>query len=221
MNILETLQRITLLFLLGFPLIMICLVGFLSISVLNVGTIFLSIGQILVVPVATTLMQFVTWILPGTKVPPSDIGLLVPSQKEALSTSSFNVAPSFWIAHVVFLCSYIFMNAYTVYNLNGSVAKGYTGSAWKLENRKARSLMIMIVSVLSMIALIISRYVMTGAETIFGIIIGLSAFIPISYYWYQIAIKNGAQNGDMFGIVQQILPAMQDDSQASLCIKSS
>lgn len=213
---LETLQKVTLLFLLGFPLIMICLIGFLSISVLNVGTIILLIGQVVVVPVITFILQIFTSVLPGTHVPPSDVGLLVPSVREALAVSKFNVAPSYWVSHTVFLCSYIFMNAYTVYTLNTSAVNA---PAWKTGNRKGRSLMIMIVSVLCLLALLISRYRMTGTETIFGILIGLGAFIPVAYYWYQIAIKNGAQNGDIFGIMQQVLPAMENDTNASLCMK--
>jgi hypothetical protein len=215
--ILDTLQRITLNFLLGFPVIMICLIGFLSISVLNVGTIILFVGQVLVVPVLTFVLQIITSFLPGTHVPPSDVGLLVPSAKEALAASKFNVAPSYWVSHVVFLCSYIFMNAYTVYSVNTSRVNA---PAWKVENRKARSLMTMIVCVLCLLALIVSRYIMTGSETIFGILIGLGAFIPVSYYWYQIAIKNGAQNGDILGIMQQVLPAMEEDTKASLCMKA-
>ena len=214
--LLETLQKVTLLFLLGFPLIMICLIGFLSISVLNVGTIILLIGQVVVVPVITFILQIFTSVLPGTHVPPSDVGLLVPSVREALGTSKFNVAPSYWVSHTVFLCSYIFMNAYTVYTLNTG---GVNAPAWKIGNRKGRSLMIMIVSVLCLLTLLISRYRMTGTETVFGILIGLGAFIPVAYYWYQIAIKNGAQNGDIFGIMQQVLPAMENDTNASLCMR--
>lgn len=220
MNILDTLQRIAILFLLGFPLIMICLIGFLSISVLNVGTIYLFIGQVILVPIATLLIRIVTSILPGTHVPPSDVGLLVPSIKDALSTSSFNVAPSFWIAHVVFLCSYIFTNAYTVYVVDTKSGPAASGPKWKLENRRARSFMIMVTCVLALIALIVSRYLMTGAETIFGILIGLCAFIPAGYYWYQIAIKNDSQNGDIFGIMQQLIPSVENDANASLCIKT-
>jgi hypothetical protein len=218
MNILETLQKISLLFLLGFPLIMICLIGFLSISVLNVGTIFLFVGQVVLVPVCVFALHIITWILPGTHVPPSDVGLLVPSIKEALSVSSFNVGPSFWVSHVVFLCSYIFTNAYTVYNLDASAVPG---PAWKLENRKARSFMIMATSVFLLITLLVSRYYMTGAETIFGMIIALAAFAPLGYYWYEFAIKNGSQNGDIFGIIQQILPAMEEDTTAALCMKNT
>ena len=164
---------------------MICLIGFLSISVLNVGTIILLIGQVVVVPVITFILQIFTSVLPGTHVPPSDVGLLVPSVREALAVSKFNVAPSYWVSHTVFLCSYIFMNAYTVYTLNTSAVNA---PAWKTGNRKGRSLMIMIVSVLCLLTLLISRYRMTGTETIFGILIGLGAFIPVAYYWYQIAI---------------------------------
>jgi hypothetical protein len=215
MNILERLHRLTLLFLLGFPLIMICLVGFLAMSVLNTGTIFLFIGQVVIVPIAVILLHVFTSILPGTSVPPSDVGLLVPSIIAAGSKSYINVAPSFWVAHVVFLCSYIFANAYTVYTLDTS---GVSGPAWKIENRKARSLMIMIVSVASVLALIASRYVMTGSETVFGILIGLAAFAPLGYYWYQLAIKNGSQNGDMFGIMQQVIPSIEDDKNASMCV---
>jgi len=221
MNILETLQRITLLFLLGFPLIMICLIGFLSISVLNVGTIFLFVGQVILVPIAVLAIRIVTSILPGTHVPPSDVGLLVPSIKDALSTSSFNVGPSFWVAHVVFLCSYIFTNAYNIYVVDTLSGPAASGPKWKLENRRARSMMIMIVSVASLIALILSRYLMTGAETIFGIIIALGAFVPLAYWWYGIAIKNGLQNGDIFGIMQQIIPSLENDTSASLCVKSN
>ena len=199
---------------------MICLIGFLSISVLNVGMIFLSVGQIIVVPIATLLIRIFTSILPATHVPPSDVGLLVPSIKDALSTSSFNVAPSFWVAHVTFLCSYIFTNAYTVYVVDTESGAAASGPKWKLQNRRARSLMIMITSVVLLIALILSRYLMTGAETIFGILIGLIAFIPAGYYWYQIAIQNGSQNGDIFGIVQQMIPSMENDTKASLCVKA-
>jgi len=220
MNILETLQRITLLFLLGFPLIMICLIGFLSISVLNTGTIFLFVGQVIIVPVITALLQFVTSFLPGTRVPPSDVGLLVPSIKEALAVSSFNVAPSYWISQVVFLCSYVFMNAYNVYTMDTKSGLAASGPKWKLENRRARSLMIMIVSVVSLIALIISRYYMTGAETPFGILIGLGAFIPVAYYWFHVSIKNGAENGDIFGITQQMIPSVGEDTKAALCMKA-
>ena len=220
MNILETLQRVSLLFLLGFPLIMICLIGFLSISVLNTGMIFLFVGQVIIVPIVTTLLHIITSFLPGTHVPPSDVGLLVPSIKEALSVSSLNVAPSFWVAHVVFLCSYIFMNAYTVYVSDTKSGLAATGPKWKLENRRARSMMIMIVSVVSLIALIVSRYFMTGSETMFGILIALGAFIPIAYYWYKVAIKNGDQNGDIFGIIQQMIPSVGEDPKAALCVKA-
>jgi len=80
--------------------------------------------------------------------------------------------------------------------------------------------MIMIVSLLSMGALILSRYVMTGAETVLGVIIGIGVFVPLAYYWYQIAIKNGSQNGDIFGIVQQIMPSIEEDTAATLCLKA-
>jgi hypothetical protein len=220
MNILETLQRIAILFLLGFPLIMICLIGFLSISVLNVGTIFLFVGQVIIVPILTLVIRIFTSFLPGTHVPPSDVGLLVPSIKDALATSSFNVAPSFWVAHVTFLCSYVFTNAYTVYVVDTKSGPAVSAPKWKLENRRARSLMIMITSVALLIALILSRFLMTGAETVFGIIIALCAFIPAGYFWYQNAIRNGSQNGDIFGIIQQIIPSMENDANASLCIKA-
>jgi hypothetical protein len=217
MNVLERLQKMILLFLLGFPIIIICLIGFLSLTVLNVGTIFLFVGQVLIVPLTVALLHVITSIIPGTRVPASDVGLLVPSIRDAGMASSFNVAPSYWVAHVVFFCSYIFTNAYTVYNLDSATA----GSApWKIENRKGRSLMIMIVSLLSMGALILSRYVMTGAETVLGVIIGIGVFVPLAYYWYQIAIKNGSQNGDIFGIVQQIMPSIEEDTAATLCLKA-
>jgi len=217
MEIIDTLNRAFIMFFLGIPVIMTTLMGFLSISLLNLGVIILFLGQLLIVPIAVIILHMVTWILPGTHVANSDIAMLIPSSYESIVTGGkINVAPSYWIAHVVFLCSYIFSNALKVYNMDPVK----TNTAWRIMNRKARSKMIMILTAVILTLLILIRLYTTQAETVFGTIIGLAAFIPLGYGWYEVAIKSGAQNGDIFGIVQQMIPSIEDDTQASLCIKA-
>ena len=214
MDAIETTRKTVTLFFLGLPLIMISIIGFLAVSILNTGMLILFAGQIVAVPVAVMFLHLATW--PLVQVKASDLGMLVPSFEAVLENEYFNVSPSYWVAHIVFLFSYIFTNALTVYRKEASVST--STYSWKVENRKARSAMIMTVSLILMISLIGLRYFVVGTETFLGILIALVTFFPLGYGWYQLAIKSGAQQGDVFGIVQQMIPIMEDDTNATLCM---
>jgi hypothetical protein len=214
MDAIETVRKAILLFFMGFPVIMGSLVGFLSAGLLNTGMMILFAGQIIVVPLAVILLHLMTWPLP--KVPASDLGMIVPSFGVVLTDQSFNVSPSFWVAQVVFLFSYIFTNALTVYQKEAAVST--SAYSWKVENRKARAYMIMAVSVLFLAILLGIRYFITNTETLLGMIIGLAAFAPLGWGWYQVAIKSGSQSGDVFGIVSQMIPILEEDKNATVCM---
>lgn len=218
MDVLQTVRKSVILFFLGFPLIMISLVGFLAVSLGNMGMLFLFIGQAFVVPIATTILHMLTYFAPDawSKVTPSDIAQLVPSDPVSAS-QMVNVAPSYWVAQVVFFCAYVLSNAIQIYKLE--VADDSPDQQWRVENRKARAKMILGgVSVL-VVALLFMRWRMTGAETPFGILVGLLTAGPLGYAWYQLATQIGIRHGDIFGIVQQMIPI--DSAAATVCTKSA
>jgi hypothetical protein len=217
MELIETIRKAVILFFLGFPLIMTSIMGFLSISLLNIGTFVLFAGQIIIVPVLVLLIHLFTWMFP--KVEASDVGMLIPSFEEALVGTKYNVTPSYWVAHVVFLFSYIFTNAMEIYKKDASVStRSYN---WKIENRKGRATMIMMTCIVLLIMFLGIRYFVSGTETFLGILVGLGAFAPLGYFMYKLAMRSGAQNGDVFGMVQQMIPALEEDSNATICLPAN
>jgi hypothetical protein len=42
-------------------------------------------------------------------------------------------------------------------------------------------------------------------------------FGPLAYFWYQLAVKNGARNSDILGIVQQMIK-IKSDNDAAMCV---
>lgn len=215
MDAIDKVRRSILLFFLGLPMIMIGLVIFLAMSLLNTGMILLALGHIIIVPVANIILHLITGFIPIAKIPSSDVSMLVPSIEDAYGEEYANVTPSYWVAHIVFLCTFIFSNALSVHQLALPSTKGYD---WKVQNRLARARMVMGVTVFTLLALLVARVYVTNAETIIGILLGLIAFIPLGYYWYQAALKVGATNSDVLGIVQQMIPEPADDAAASMCV---
>ena len=69
------------------------------------------------------------------------------------------------------------------------------------------------------ITLLFMRFRMTGAETVFGIVVGLLTAGPLGYAWYQLATQVGIRHGDIFGIVQQMIPV--DSGAATVCTRSA
>jgi hypothetical protein len=200
-------------------MILIGLVLFLSLSLFNTGLVILSLGQIVVVPVLTILLHMVTGIMSAAKIPSSEISMLVPSIESAYQSNTVNVVPSYWAAHIVFFCFYIFSNALSTYKMDASSSTASREYDWRLEHRKARSTMIMAVSLLIMVLLLLLRFLMTNAETVPGILVALIAFAPAGYWWYEVAKRTGARNSDILGIVEQMIP-LQDDKEASMCVPS-
>ena len=220
MDAIDKTRRAILLFFLGLPIIMITLIIFLSISILNVGMIVLALGQVFIVPLTTMLLHAITQFMPAGSIAATDRALLVPSFESATMAGTINVTPSYWVAHIVFLCGYVFSNALTTYKLaTTSTTEG--DYDWKVANRKARSIMIMAVSLILMFLLIALRYAFVGTERIPGVLLALLVFLPLSYGWYQVAIQTGARNSDVFGIVQQMIPVPEQDKSAALCVPTA
>jgi hypothetical protein len=215
MDAIDTVRRTMLLFFMGLPMIMIGLIIFLAMSLLNTGMIVLALGHIIVVPIVTMIIHIISGFLPFANIKSTDVSMLVPSIDDAYGQQYTNVMPSYWVAHIVFFCTFIFSNALSVYERALPSTKDYD---WKLQHRLIRSRMVMGVTVFILLALLVARIYVTRAETIPGMLVGLLAFIPLGYYWYQQALKVGATNSDVLGILQQMAVEPADDGATSLCV---
>ncbi len=196
------------------PLILINFCLFFAAALGNAGLAMLVAGQTVIVPIAVYLTRFFTQFLGESNVfkASSDLGQLVTS--EVYTSDKFNVAPSFWIAQIVFFFSYLFANALDVYNI--LPVSDSPIEEWRVENRKGRASMIMGLSVFMLIFLVMMRYLATDLETKTGIFIGVLTMAPLAYGWYTAASAIGVRKMDVFGIVQQMVP-VTDDKSVTYC----
>jgi len=224
MESVQILKKSLTMFFLGFPLILISIVFFIGITTTNIGMLWLAAGHTFIVPVVVMILHFfgnLPFLQEYTQVLSSEISLLVPS---AVSTDAFtNATPSYWIAHLTFFCSYVISNAVSVYNLDPILST--TNYQYKVDHRKIRASMIIVVAIIFLVSFVALRFYATGVETIFGIIIGLTVFGFLGYFW-SLAAANGlngtsgttAKNSDIFGVVNQMVST--NDNDVTLCTKT-
>jgi len=220
MEAVRVLKKSLTMFFLGFPLILVSIVLFIGISTTNIGMLWLAAGHAIIVPGAVMVLHLLGSFLPTelTSVPASDISLLVPSAIHADAYA--NATPSYWIAHLTFFCAYVITNAYNVYNLDPVLTS--TNYQYKVDNRKTRASMIILVSILVLLSFVALRCYVTGAETLLGVPLGLLVFGFLGYFWC-VASANGlngvdgtsARNSDIFGVVNQMVST--NDTDVTVC----
>lgn len=117
------------------------------------------------------------------------------------STGPVNVFPSYWMVHVLFFLSYLMANAVDVYVKDPDS----NASDWQISNRRSKAVAVIIVVTLAMVFLSLARFILTGAETPLGFLISLPV-IGVGFGWYALAKTCGANDSDIFGIIQQMTP---------------
>lgn len=221
MNIVQTLRSLILLSFMSLPMMIIAFVMFLALGLGNMSMFILLIGQVLAVPPTVTLLQAIVGaISKGTNpatfyVPMSDVSLLVPS--EMTLDAYANVTPSWWMAHVMFFLGYLLANAVSVYNMPTDGALK-AGTEWMAENRRAKAIGIICVVLLTAVTAGIIRLKVTQAETPVGLLVAILAMGGLGYGWYQFAAWCGARQADVFGMVQQMLPADPNNEVPMTCV---
>jgi hypothetical protein len=201
---------------LSLPMLLITLIFFLAIGLGNVGLFVLFLGHALMVPL---LLLFVHGILGLTPLygspylykPSSDISQLVPSVPHAMGLNA-PVAPSLWMAHITFFMGYLLANAIGVYR----IPKDKKTSDYYYDNRKAKALTIMILTIFFSIVLAVARR-FTDTETWTGILVAFLTSGLLGVGWYQFAEVCGARHADVFGVVPQLLPANAKAETALTC----
>jgi hypothetical protein len=212
MDLFQTLRQTLIMFFLAFPMIIITLIGFFSVGTGNVGLLLMLLGQVTVVPIATALLNVVGFILRQT-VPATDLNQLVPSAPH--TAINYTVFPSYWVAHTTFFLGYLFWSAYSLYSLEPVSIN--PEDDWRVENRKSRASMIMFSSLFFLLFMVGLRYMITNAERLPGVLVGLVGFGALAYGWQQAMTAAGAKAADVFGIVQQMIPT-SDDPNITFCV---
>lgn len=201
------------------PLILVSFVGFLGLGLGNIGLFILFVGQVLIVPIATALVQ----TLAGMAQPPinadgslffvrsSNVGLLVPDS--SFESPFQNVAPSYWMAQVMFFASYMLANAVAILNMpvNSKL------DPILISNRKSKAMtIIVVITTLAMLATLL-RFT-THSETPAGVAIAIVVGGGLGYAWYEFAAICGARAADVFGVVQQIIPSSATEEKPMTCV---
>jgi len=225
MSQLDTIKRSLIMFFLGLPLIITIVTFFLGFGLGNAGLLWLSGGQMVFVPVAVTVIHFVTGTLakafiglkPYIEIFHSDIGQLVPSATLTGSTTEINVMPSYWMAHFAFFSSYIVCNAAAIYKLEAvSDTPEYMA---KVGARKSRALNIIIFTAMFFLVLSGIRLAFTKSETIPGALVATGVFGLLGWGWYTASNTLGIRTMDIFGVAQQMV-VTHDPSKPVTCINT-
>jgi len=215
MDVLQTVRTTLALAFQSFPLLMSSFIGFLAIGLGNLGLFILFMGQAVIVPLVTAIAQSISERLPDPNnlyhVKSSQASQLVPLHP--FSGPTQNVTPSYWMMQVSFLFFYILANAVSIYMLpvDSKLPAVFT------ENRKSTAITIM-VTTFFWLGLILWLRTMTHTEHLTGILVAIGLGCPLGFGWYQFAAICGARSADVFGIVQQILPASALETTPMTCV---
>jgi len=198
------------------PLILISFIGFMAAGLANAGLFILFIGQISILPVAVYISQYVFSRIGGDPaispfyVKTTNVSLLVPSSR--YTEMYINVAPSYWMAQIMFFFAYTITNAIEIWKLPEDKRLDKT----LIANRKTKAIMIILVAVICVIGLSTFRFLM-GTDTPIGILIATVLGGSLGYGWYVFASNCGVAASDVFGMVQQIIP-FTETNEVMTCV---
>jgi LytS/YehU family sensor histidine kinase len=115
---------------------------------------------------------------------------------------ALNVVPSYWLVMMLFFFTYLFKNAYTLYELQ----ENSKAPARFVSARKSQSMTAMVVLVIVGVIVTIMRYA-TGCETGLGVLASAILAYYMAHYWYVFMRQCGlGRLDDLFGIANRILP---------------
>jgi hypothetical protein len=216
MTLLQTVRTYLLVTFMALPILLIGFTGIFSLGMSNMGLFMLFLAQAIVMPTGIVILQFIMsllpWISGWSSLPPNTSCQLLPN---APQTRMMIVAPSIWISQVVLFMTYMFYNAYSIYNM----PVDSNADPAKVSNRQSRSFSVMIMAVVACGMLLALRFtVMKGCETLYGSILSIVLAGGFAIGWYEFASLCGATHSDIFGIVSGILPPGANDPPPTMCV---
>jgi hypothetical protein len=110
--------------------------------------------------------------------------------------------PSVYLAHVAFFFTFLFTNAYYVFN----ESKNDDTPTMQYDNRRYRSGMIMATIVTLYLIIVFARYNITGCDSSLGVLYTTVAFGALGFGTYKLAEICGARTADILGIMSSYVP---------------
>ncbi len=122
---------------------------------------------------------------------------------------------SYWLSTLVFFVTYLFINAYNLYNRPASKS----APAHKVDARETQAAMAMAIILIFGIGMLLYRFLATGCETPLGLPVALVVFIPAAYYWYNVLVScSGDRLTDLFGVVNRIMAEPANARAGAVCM---
>ena len=226
MSLVKDLRQMLMQSFVSLPLLIIGWIFFMGATQGNIAFLILALGHMFIVPlvalVSNTTLEFLTSqfkkfnigdMTPFLTVPNADVCNLIPGSMDS-SMPLVWVAPSYWMAHIVFFAAFLLTNAMYI----SSIPAAEGADKEKVQRRQTQ---IMISSFLTTVvfgSFIAMRYFLTGCETIPGILIALPMFGSLAFGWYQLVRSCSVKDSDVFGIVQGIKPESMKDDPPMTCV---
>ena len=198
------------------PLILISFIGFLAAGLGNLGLFILFIGQALFLPILIAIVHLIVKRAVPTNnnmfyVDNSEKAVLLPGS--VITEPRLVVAPSYWLAHIWSLLTYIYTNASAIKNL----PKDPKIDPILVSNRISKANMVIISTIFIALTLTLLKF-RTHTETLPGIGVAIAMGTIFGYAWYNFAASCGARAADVFGIVQQVIPSSAKDEKPMTCV---
>ena len=221
MNLLDNIRRSVLILFNSLPIVLMTTLATLAFGFGNYGMGWIFAGQVLLFPIVG-LLHLVFGMI-GGNIPYSDTLVIVPNH----SYKQINILPSTWLVQVTYFFTYLFLNAKDLYNTD-PIDKG-ADYALKVNNRKARTMIIMVSSVVFLLILLGARIVARSEMDRSAFVTMLSIFMSLAVggvaanIWNTLGKQPNVGTGylDVFGISQQMMLATKPTDQVTLCQTAS
>jgi hypothetical protein len=218
------------------PLTIAGTLSILGLFTANYAILFFLIGFLIVTPIVASILNFALGTLfvgksfnPFMAKSGDTCNLVIPfsTLKSPVGVEETSIISSSWVSMIAFFIGYIFTNAqqlYTRETVDTNITITSTADSdinSKVTNRKTHAIIAMISIVLFAIIVLGIRYY-TGCETISGLILTVSIFIPIGIAWYRALSRVGQDRlSDLFGIANRLLPPSAINNAPIACIPIS
>jgi magnesium-transporting ATPase (P-type) len=199
------------------PIVLASFAFILGVGQGNMAFFFLFIGLALVVPILNLVSNSIFSMVLG-KLPDALYKIKAPAVGGCAVFGEFASAgdvTSYWLAALVFFVSYMFINAYNLYNRPSAP----NAPENKVEARKTQAAMAMAIIVLFAIGMVLYRFLATGCESPMGLPVALAVFIPAAYYWYDVLVScSGDRLTDLFGAANRIMTEPSSAGAGAVCM---
>jgi hypothetical protein len=214
------------------PLFLIGTLFILGLMETNISYLFLVIGSFLFIATTWISQAVFSVLIPKLNIPLLTNLFMSPNgamqgcsilgtsgRAAAIAGGSSIVAPSYFIGFLSFFFTYVFRNAYELYQREPASANDKAAKE-KIDNRKYQAGMAMFLCVLLFLLFSAVRmFRFSGCERPLGALLGMGIGIPLAMVWYNMLHYCGGDAlSDLFGIIGRLVPTDAKNSNPVACV---